>query len=238
MKTVHKSVLIWYSPQEMFDLVTQVQHYPEFLPWCDHAAVLECTQTGMVAEVGLALGGIRQTFVTRNTHEPGRRVQVRTCQTGRSRSSKATGSFTPWATARSARAASSCGCITAFRTGRSRRWWARCSTVSPTVWSMPSCSAPRRSMADTPDALIPVTVVVCLAPRSVRELELQLPAGATVADRAARERCRCRAACGCSSRRRNPGRALLRHLGAQSGAHAAPRATRPGGGLSAATNRP
>jgi ribosome-associated toxin RatA of RatAB toxin-antitoxin module len=30
----------------------------------------------MVAEVGLALGGIRQTFVTRNTHEPGRRVQV------------------------------------------------------------------------------------------------------------------------------------------------------------------
>jgi len=76
MKTVHKSVLIWYSPQEMFDLVTQVQHYPEFLPWCDHAAVLECTQTGMVAEVGLALGGIRQTFVTRNTHEPGRRVQV------------------------------------------------------------------------------------------------------------------------------------------------------------------
>lgn len=76
MKTVHKSVLIWYSPQEMFDLVTQVEHYPEFLPWCDHAAVLERTPTGMLAEVGIALGGIRQTFVTRNTHEPGRRVQV------------------------------------------------------------------------------------------------------------------------------------------------------------------
>ena len=76
MKTVHKSVLIWYSPQEMFDLVTQVEHYPEFLPWCDHAAVLERTPTGMVAEVGMALGGIRQTFVTRNTHEPGRRVHM------------------------------------------------------------------------------------------------------------------------------------------------------------------
>jgi len=39
-------------------------------------------------------------------------------------------------------------------------------------------------MADAIDApaLIPVTVVVCLAPRRVRELELQLPAGATVAD--------------------------------------------------------
>lgn len=39
-------------------------------------------------------------------------------------------------------------------------------------------------MADAIDApaLIPVTVAVCLAPRRVRELELQLPAGATVAD--------------------------------------------------------
>lgn len=39
-------------------------------------------------------------------------------------------------------------------------------------------------MADALDAptLIPVTVVVCLAARRVRELELQLPAGATVAD--------------------------------------------------------
>jgi ribosome-associated toxin RatA of RatAB toxin-antitoxin module len=30
----------------------------------------------MVAEVGIALSGIRQTFVTRNTHEAGRRVQM------------------------------------------------------------------------------------------------------------------------------------------------------------------
>lgn len=37
-------------------------------------------------------------------------------------------------------------------------------------------------MADAIDAPVPVTVVVCLAPRRVRELELQLPAGATVAD--------------------------------------------------------
>jgi len=37
-------------------------------------------------------------------------------------------------------------------------------------------------MADVVDARIPVSVVVCLAPRRVRELELQLPAGATVAD--------------------------------------------------------
>ncbi|MCK6415330.1 MAG: type II toxin-antitoxin system RatA family toxin [Giesbergeria sp.] len=76
MKTVQKSVLIWYSPQEMFNLVTAVQQYPQFLPWCDHARVLEQDDSGMLAEVGIALSGIRQSFVTRNLHEPGRRVQM------------------------------------------------------------------------------------------------------------------------------------------------------------------
>lgn len=76
MKTVQKSVLIWYSPQEMFNLVTAVQQYPQFLPWCDHTRVLEQDDSGMLAEVGIALSGIRQSFVTRNLHEPGRRVQM------------------------------------------------------------------------------------------------------------------------------------------------------------------
>ena len=76
MKTVSKSVLIWYSPEEMFSLVVGVEQYPQFLPWCDRARVLEQDSTGMVAEVGIAFSGIRQSFVTRNTHEAGRRVQM------------------------------------------------------------------------------------------------------------------------------------------------------------------
>lgn len=68
MKTVHKSVLIWYSPAEMYALVTAVDQYPQFLPWCDHAQVLEHFEDGMKAEVGIAFSGIRQRFVTRNVH--------------------------------------------------------------------------------------------------------------------------------------------------------------------------
>jgi ribosome-associated toxin RatA of RatAB toxin-antitoxin module len=76
MKTVSKSVLIWYSPEEMFSLVVGVEKYPEFLPWCDHSRVLEQDDAGMVAEIGIAFSGLRQTFVTRNTHEAGRRMQM------------------------------------------------------------------------------------------------------------------------------------------------------------------
>ena len=76
MKTVHKSVLIWYSAQEMFKLVTEVDKYPEFLPWCDRAAVIERCDNGMKAQMGISFGGIRQTFTTRNTHIEGRQVKM------------------------------------------------------------------------------------------------------------------------------------------------------------------
>jgi ribosome-associated toxin RatA of RatAB toxin-antitoxin module len=77
MKNVHKSVLIWYSPEEMFALVTDVARYPEFLPWCDHGLVVTQDEAGMVAEVGIAFSGIRQVFTTRNDHVPGRQVKMK-----------------------------------------------------------------------------------------------------------------------------------------------------------------
>lgn len=77
MKTVHRSVLIWYSAEEMFGLVTDVAQYPKFLPWCDHARVLERDEHGMKAEVGIAFGGILQSFITRNQHVAGRRVDMK-----------------------------------------------------------------------------------------------------------------------------------------------------------------
>jgi ribosome-associated toxin RatA of RatAB toxin-antitoxin module len=77
MKTVHKSVLIWYSAEEMFELVTDVARYPEFLPWCDKTQVLEQDEHGMKAEIGIEFGGIHQTFTTRNEHVPGRAVSIK-----------------------------------------------------------------------------------------------------------------------------------------------------------------
>lgn len=81
MKHVHKTVLIWYSAEEMYALVTDVPRYPEFLPWCDHGAVLAQDDSGMTAEVGITFGGIHQTFTTRNAHQPGRQVAM-TLQNG------------------------------------------------------------------------------------------------------------------------------------------------------------
>ncbi len=76
MKTIRKSVLLSHSAQEMFALVTDIDRYPEFLPWCDQGEVLERLDDGVVARVGIAISGLRQTFTTRNTHETDRRVHM------------------------------------------------------------------------------------------------------------------------------------------------------------------
>ena len=76
MKTVHKSVLIWFSADEMFRLVTDVPSYPQFLPWCDRSAVRETWADGMVAEIGMAFSGFHKSFTTRNVHVPGRQVKL------------------------------------------------------------------------------------------------------------------------------------------------------------------
>ena len=77
MKTVHKSVLIWYSAAEMYALVTDVARYPEFLPWCDQASVLEETAHGMTAKVGISIAGLSQSFTTRNVHQKDRKVSLK-----------------------------------------------------------------------------------------------------------------------------------------------------------------
>ena len=77
MKTVNKSVLIWYTAAEMFALVTDVASYPKFLPWCDAAEVLDNTPHGMTAKVGLSVAGIKQSFTTQNTHEQDTQVSLK-----------------------------------------------------------------------------------------------------------------------------------------------------------------
>ncbi|HEV7914257.1 MAG TPA: type II toxin-antitoxin system RatA family toxin [Albitalea sp.] len=68
MKHVKKSVLLWYSPHEMYELVTAVKDYPKFLPWCERAEVLETHDGGMTARLQLHYAGVRHVFTTRNEH--------------------------------------------------------------------------------------------------------------------------------------------------------------------------
>jgi ribosome-associated toxin RatA of RatAB toxin-antitoxin module len=68
MKHVNKSVLLWYSPQEMFDLVVDIESYPQFLPWCQGVEILSLAPLEVTARLHLCVAGVRQSFTTRNRH--------------------------------------------------------------------------------------------------------------------------------------------------------------------------
>ena len=76
MKHVKKSVLLWYSPNEMYTLVTAIEDYPRFLPWCERAEVLERFEAGVTARLHLAYLGVRQSFTTRNVQVAGASVEL------------------------------------------------------------------------------------------------------------------------------------------------------------------
>jgi ribosome-associated toxin RatA of RatAB toxin-antitoxin module len=76
MKHVKKSVLLWYTPHEMYALVTDVHEYPKFLPWCERAEVMEEHCGGVTVRLHLSYLGVRQAFTTRNTHAPGESVDL------------------------------------------------------------------------------------------------------------------------------------------------------------------
>ncbi len=66
MKHVKKSVLLWYSPHEIYELVTEVEKYPQFLPWCERVEVLSRDEQGPTVRLHLAYSGIRHAFTTKN----------------------------------------------------------------------------------------------------------------------------------------------------------------------------
>lgn len=76
MRTVNKTALVPYTAAQMYALVNDVEHYPEFLPWCRSARILSQTESEMCASLELARGGFHKTFTTCNRLDPDRGIVI------------------------------------------------------------------------------------------------------------------------------------------------------------------
>ena len=76
MIEIRRSALVNYTPAQMFDLVNDVEAYPNRFAWCAGAQVLEREGEVLVARLDLKFAGLRQSFTTRNTTEPPRRLHM------------------------------------------------------------------------------------------------------------------------------------------------------------------
>ena len=76
MKRIAHSVLVPYAAREMYDLVDRVERYPQFLPWCGGASVLDDRDPGRIARLDIDYHGIRAHFTTSNTNVPGESIVI------------------------------------------------------------------------------------------------------------------------------------------------------------------
>ena len=77
MAAVKKLVLIEFTPRQMFDLVDQVERYPEFLPWCSGAHVLETHEGGQTARLDIDYHGVKAHFTTDNVNVPAKSIHMK-----------------------------------------------------------------------------------------------------------------------------------------------------------------
>jgi ribosome-associated toxin RatA of RatAB toxin-antitoxin module len=63
---VERSALVNYSAQQMFDLVNDIETYPQFMDGCTGAKILARGEGWLEARLELGKAGVSQSFVTRN----------------------------------------------------------------------------------------------------------------------------------------------------------------------------
>lgn len=65
-----------FSPQQMFELVNNINDYPQFLNWCEDVSILNQSDDQITASVQINKGGLKQTFSTENTLRPFRLIEM------------------------------------------------------------------------------------------------------------------------------------------------------------------
>lgn len=74
MNRVDRSALLPYTTTEMFELVSDITAYPQFLPWCSEAQILSQEGEELTARIGFSVSGVSKSFTTRNRLRPGKEI--------------------------------------------------------------------------------------------------------------------------------------------------------------------
>lgn len=65
-----------FRPDQLFDLVADVERYPEFLPWCMAVRIRERGENMLVADLVIGFRMVRERFTSRVTLSPPERIDV------------------------------------------------------------------------------------------------------------------------------------------------------------------
>ncbi len=68
--------LLPYTPEQVFDLVADIEKYPEFLPWCVAARIVKQEGNIVTADLDIGFKLIQETFRSRVTLDRPNRIHV------------------------------------------------------------------------------------------------------------------------------------------------------------------
>jgi ribosome-associated toxin RatA of RatAB toxin-antitoxin module len=77
MSLVEKTALVKVPASMLYEIVTGVDDYPDFLPWCKSTRSLSRTEDEQCAEIEVSKAGVTQSFSTCNRLFPYHRVEIR-----------------------------------------------------------------------------------------------------------------------------------------------------------------
>lgn len=77
MTHIHKTALVPYSIEKMFNLVNDIESYPKFLPWCKQTAILSHTETGVIASITMGSIALEKSFTTTNVIKTNELIEMR-----------------------------------------------------------------------------------------------------------------------------------------------------------------
>lgn len=76
MPEIRRSALMPYPVQFMYEIVNDVDTYPEFLPWCGGVKIHQQDNSSMEASILMRGAGLNHWFKTRNTMVPGKSIEM------------------------------------------------------------------------------------------------------------------------------------------------------------------
>jgi ribosome-associated toxin RatA of RatAB toxin-antitoxin module len=74
---VKQSVLVEFTPEQMFALVDAVEDYPRFLPWCGGTKLIHRDASTTRATIEINYRGIRRSFTTENSKREPAEMTIR-----------------------------------------------------------------------------------------------------------------------------------------------------------------
>ena len=77
MPSMERSEVVPYTPDQMYELVMDIESYPEFLSWCSRGRILERESDSITAELTLEYKGLSKSFSTRNRFQRPKVVEMR-----------------------------------------------------------------------------------------------------------------------------------------------------------------